>query len=195
MKRFIQSTTIAALLCLVSLSHAAKPLSFTLEQLIDGKPQTVTQAAWADKYLLIAVGYTSCPDICPTTLLDMRTAMKALDKTPEKAKHVQPLFITIDPTTDSLDSITQYAGFFDPRIVGLRAQNFAALDDVVEQLRASYGYEFDGKTVLPPNLPKGYTVMHSTFIYLYSPAGQLLDAYVYNMNGKAMAQQIKKHLP
>ncbi|MBS9778525.1 MAG: SCO family protein [Gammaproteobacteria bacterium] len=195
MKHLYSLVSIFFLLAFSSSSMAAKPLEFTLNQLVDGKAQKVTPKTWENKYLLIAVGYTTCPDICPTTLLDMRMAMAELDKTPEKVKKVQPLFITIDPTSDSLEAITQYTSYFDPRIIGLRASNFTELDDVVSKLRASYGYEFNDKPVVPPNLPKGYTVMHSTFIYLYSPEGQLLDAYQYNLNGTEMARRISKHLP
>ncbi len=194
MNRFFSLVSLLCLLTLSTWSRAAEPLHFSLNRLVDGKPQTVTQDSWDGKYLLMAVGYTTCPDICPTTMLDIRTALAELDKTPDIAKKVQPLFITIDPVSDSLESITQYAGFFDKRIIGLRASDFEHLDDIVEQLHASYGYEFDGKAVFPPNLPKGYTVMHSIYIYLYSPEGELLDVYPYNLNGVEMAKKIKTYI-
>ncbi len=186
-----------ALLAGVSITaQAAKPLTFSLNRLEGDKAVKVTQNTWKDKYLLMAVGYTTCPDICPTTLLDIREALAEMDKNaPEKVKQIQPLFITIDPVGDALKNITQYAAYFDPRIIGLRADNFPALDNVVEQLHASYGYQFKGKVVTPPDLPKGYTVMHSTFIYLYSPDGQLVDAYPYNMDGKTLATRILQNLP
>lgn len=177
-------------------AQAAKPLTFSLKRMQDGQAVTVTQGTWKDKYLLIAIGYTTCPDICPTTLLDMREALAEMDKTtPKKAKQIQPLFITIDPVSDKLKNITDYAAYFDPRIVGLRTDDFPTLDNVIEQLRGSYGYLFKGKAVTPPDLPKGYTVMHSTFIYLYSPEGQLVDAYPYNMDGKTLANRIAQNLP
>lgn len=174
--------------------YAAKPLTFSLNRLLDDKSVEVSQSSWEGKYLLIVVGYTGCPDVCPTTLLDIREALAEMDKQPEKAKQLQPLFITIDPISDSLSDITRYAGYFDPRIIGLRAENFQLLDEVVKQLRASYGYQFAGKPVQPPELPKGYTVMHSTYIYLYSPDGHLLDVFPYNLNGVILAQRIMKNL-
>lgn len=176
-------------------AQAAKPLTFQLEKLENDKAVKVTEATWGKQYLLLAIGYTTCPDICPTTLLDVREALAELDKTaPQKVKQLQPLFITIDPITDTLSGITQYAAYFDPRIIGLRTDNFKALDNVVEQLRGSYGYLYKGKAVNPPDLPKGYTVMHSTFIYLYAPDGQLLDAYPYNMDGKTLANRILENI-
>lgn len=195
MKRIIQFA-LSLLIALSMAAQAAKPLTFSLNRLDGDKAVTVTENTWKDKYLLLAVGYTSCPDICPTTLLDIREALRTLDRdAPDKVKQLQALFITIDPITDTLESITKYAAYFDSRIIGLRTGNFTALDDVVEQLRASYGYLFNGKFVTPPNLPEGYTVMHSTFIYLYSPDGQLIDAYPYNMNGETLAKRISHSLP
>ncbi len=181
---------------LLPVAQAADPLTFSLNKMDNDKPVKVNQNSWPGKYLLIAVGYTGCPDICPTTLYDIREALADMDKnTPEKVKLIQPLFITIDPLADSLSDITKYTGYFDSRITGLRSDNFTLLDDVVKQLHASYGYLFEGKSVSPPNLPKGYTVMHSTFIYLYSPEGKLVDAYPYNMDGKTLAKRILSSIP
>lgn len=185
---------VVALLVLSTLAVAAKPLTFSLNRLVDNNVVQVSQDSWQGKHLLIAVGFTGCPDVCPTTLLDIKEALAEMDKQPENAKKIQPLFITIDPISDTLTDITRYGAYFDPRIIGLRADDFTALDNVVKQLRASYGYQFDGKPVAPPNLPKGYTVMHSTFIYLYSPKGELLDVYPYNMDGKTLANRILSHL-
>ncbi len=154
----------------------------------------VTEKSWQDDFLLIAVGYTSCPDICPTTMLEMKNALAYLDKTPKLASKITPLFITIDPISDSLEDITNYTDYFDKRIVGLRADDFKSLDDVVNQLRASYGYIKDGKPVSPPKLPDGYTVFHSTFIYLYSPERELIDVYPFNLGGDELGTKVAMEL-
>lgn len=182
-------------LLFINTVQAAKPLTFSLNRLENNLIKTVTEHSWENKYLLIAVGYTGCPDVCPTTLLDIRNALQALDDRPEKAAMIQPLFITIDPISDSLSDISRYAAYFDSRIVGLHTDSFDILDDVVKQLRAVYSYQYEGKPVTPPNLPSGYTVLHSTYIYLYSPEGMLVDAYPYNMEGKELAKRITKNLP
>ncbi len=186
---------ISIILSILIFTAKAEPLTFSLNQMKNNKPVVVSEKNWQDKYLLIAIGYTTCPDICPTTLLDVKNALAEMDKlSPNKVKKIQPLFITIDPTTDSLESISKYTSWFDPRIIGLRTGDFANLDNIVKQLHGNYGYQYEGKTVTPPNLPKGYTVMHSTFIYLYSPQRQLMDAYPYNMDGKTLAKRILQNL-
>lgn len=173
----------------------AKPLTFQLNRLKNEQAVAVTEKDWAGKYLLIAVGYTGCPDICPTTMLDLRETLKTLDKDyPNHVAQIQPLFITIDPDSDTLADITAFGAFFDPRIIGLRANNYDLLNNVVKQLRASYGYQYQGKPVFPPNLPAGYTVMHSTYIYLYSPSRTLVDVYPYDMPGHELAKRIVSNL-
>ncbi len=161
---------------------------------LNSKLGVVTQENFQDKYLLVAIGYTSCPDICPTTMIDMKGALQYLDKVSTLSKEISPLFITIDPTSDSLKNIITYASYFDERILGLRADNFEILDDVIKQLRASYGYIKDGKPVFQPNLPTGYTVFHSTYIYLYSPKRRLIDVFSYNLGGDELGKRIYKIL-
>ncbi len=173
------------------------PLDFKLQRLGgDGQVEEVTPATWQDKYLLIAVGYTTCPQICPTTLFDVSSALETLDKiAPAQVQKLQPIFLTIDPQSDSLEDMKKYTAYFDPRIAGVRAIDYPTLDHVVEQLHASYSYQFEGEDIQPPNLPKGYTVSHSVFIYLYSPKGELLDAYPYNMDGESLALGILDNMP
>ncbi len=181
-------------LCFLSFTAISEPLTFSLNRLQDGQAVKVTEKSFPDKYLFIAVGYTGCPDICPTTMMEMRSLLQSLDETPALAKRIQPLFITIDPVSDTLKDITDYPAFFDSRIIGLRADDFPSLDKVVETLHASYGYTFKGKPVLPPDLPKGYTVMHSIYMYLYSPEGELLDVYPYNSDITKLVQSVKGYL-
>src|SRR5688500_2711877 len=53
--------------------------------------------------VLLFFGYTSCPDICPTTMAELKQALEKLDK--EDAKDVQVLFITVDPARDTPESL------------------------------------------------------------------------------------------
>ena len=77
---------------------------------------TVTDETYRGKWLLVFFGYTSCPDICPTTLSEIAAALELLG--PDAAK-LQPIFITVDPERDTPEVMGRYTGAFDPRIVGL----------------------------------------------------------------------------
>lgn len=156
---------------LFSANVVSAPLAFTLKEAKRGE---VTEKSWPGQYLFIAVGYTSCPEICPTTALDMAGVMNRLG---DKANMVTPLFISIDPNRDTAENLSQYVQYFHPKLTGLvgtEAQTKAA----AKSLRATYGYSRDGKPVYPP-LPALYEVFHSTYLYFYSPDGELLDVYGY----------------
>lgn len=173
----------------------AENVQFSLQRIEEGQAVSVTEASFPNQYLLIAVGYTGCPNICPTTLLDMKNMLMTMDKDyADKVSYVQPLFITIDPFSDTLAEINEYTQYFDSRIIGLRAKDWQKLDAVVAKLRASYSYKVDGKPVYPPNLPEKYDVSHSTYIYLLSPLGELLDVYPYDMDGVTLAKQVASYI-
>ncbi len=179
---------LVSLMFLIGLNNCfADNLTFKL----NSATAKVTEKTWQDKYLLIAIGYTGCPDVCPTTMIDFRGALDYFDKKNlEIAKQLQPIWIGIDPTSDTLEDITAYTKHFEKRIVGLRADNFEILNNVVKQLNADYGYQINGKPVKPP-LPKGYTVYHSTYIYLYSPSRELVDVFSFNLGGTQLAKKIE----
>ncbi|MDO4905289.1 MAG: SCO family protein [Lautropia sp.] len=177
-------------LCLCSLllstgSAVARDISFDLR---DDKGQ-VTQNSYPGKYLLLAIGFTSCPDICPTTLYEYGIVMKAL-KNPDA---IQPIFVTIDPLVDDPDRLNAYTRFFDERIVGLSGER-KNIDALVKQLGATYGYRMDGKRIENPEPGDGYTVYHSALIYLISPERKLVDVFDYQIGGEGLTEALDKVL-
>lgn len=144
-------------------------------ELIGPEEHTITETSFPGQYILLAFGFTNCPDVCPTTLYDMKQMLIKIND-PDK---IQPLFITIDPKRDDVTRLNQYTGYFSPRIIGL-AGSREAIDAAVERFNASYGYQLDGKKLNPDELPDGaYTVYHSTYIYLLDDQGNLLDVFDY----------------
>ncbi|HJP99035.1 MAG TPA: SCO family protein, partial [Rhodanobacteraceae bacterium] len=79
-----------------------------------GKP--VTAATYRGKVVVLYFGYTHCPDVCPLTLVHLHTVLQKLGK---DAANVRVLFVTVDPTRDTVPVLHQYVTAFDPRIVGL----------------------------------------------------------------------------
>jgi protein SCO1/2 len=80
----------------------------------DGKP--VTSADFPGRLLLVYFGYTHCSDQCPTSV---STMVEALDEMGPAARHVQPLFITVDPERDTGPILKEYTAAFDERLMGL----------------------------------------------------------------------------
>jgi protein SCO1/2 len=81
-----------------------------------GDGTAITEQTYRGRWLAVYFGYTSCPDVCPTTLLDMAQALDALGP---RAGAVQPLFITVDPKCDTPDVLTEYVKSFHPRLIAL----------------------------------------------------------------------------
>src|SRR5205085_1007403 len=73
-------------------------------------------ADYRGKVVVMFFGYTQCPDVCPTTMADLKAVMAKLGKDAEK---VQVLFVTLDPERDKPALLAQYVPGFDPRFVGL----------------------------------------------------------------------------
>jgi protein SCO1/2 len=65
----------------------------------------------AGRPTLLFFGYTTCPDICPTTMADVALALRRLD--PAVAEQVQMVFVTTDPATDTPEVLADYLDGFD----------------------------------------------------------------------------------
>lgn len=115
------------------------------------------------KVSAVFFGYTHCPDVCPATLGTLGKALDLLDES-EKAK-VKTVFISVDPTRDTPESIAKYVHFFHPDIIGLSGSK-----DALETATKSFlvGYEENS-----PNTAGNYTISHSTYIFLLRPDGKI----------------------
>jgi len=126
----------------------------------DGKPRSL--ADFRGKAVVLFFGYTHCPDVCPTTLVDMAEVMKKLG---QEAERVQMLFVTLDPERDTPEVLAQYVPAFDPRFLGLYG-------DTAATLRAAKEFKiFYEKRA--GSTPSAYSVDHSAQSYVIDPQGQL----------------------
>jgi protein SCO1/2 len=136
-------------------------LTFTLTA-TDGT--VVTEQNYRGKWLVVYFGYTFCPDVCPTTMMEIAGALKALGP---RENLVQGLFITVDPQRDTPGVLSEYLKSFDPRLIGLTgtpAQIAAAAKAFhVFYERSDAG---DGSSLYD----------HSAYIYLVYPDGKFARA-------------------
>lgn len=169
---------------LILTSRAAPSYDYALQ---DVQGRLVTQNDFPEQYQLIAFGFTHCPDVCPTTLYDFKQVLTHL----EHPERLQPIFITIDPKRDSPETLAQYTGFFDKRILALSGSR-DAIAQTVNNFNASYGYQQDGKRLDPEQLPEnGYIVFHSTLIYLLDKKGELIDVFDYQSGAKQLTENVR----
>lgn len=125
-----------------------------------GKPRTL--ADYKGKAVLVFFGYTQCPDVCPTTMVEMADVMKELGPLASK---VQVLFVTVDPERDTQELLSKYVPAFDPSFVGLYGDQ-AATDKVAKEFRVFY-QKVPGKT------PGSYTMDHTAGSYVFDPEGHI----------------------
>lgn len=165
--------------CLYAVAEAGPLIDthFALNRL-DGR--AVTEADFRGKWLLIYFGYTSCPDVCPTTLSELGAAIDTLGS---RANSVQPVFITLDPARDSAKVMAAYLKAFGPRFVGLRGSG----EDVAETAQRFHAY------YRLRSLGNGqYTVDHSSYVYVIDPRGRFVTLITGDVPGHSMAAALRR---
>lgn len=148
----------------------------------DPNGRAVTNEDFLGRFQLITFGYTSCPDVCPTTLLEMKDVLKSLG---DRAAQLQPIFITVDPERDSAQVLREYTAAFDPRILGLRGSEALTRRAAVE---FKVRYEKVRDPAAPPN---SYTVDHSAGMILLGPDGRAILRFAYATPAKQIAERIE----
>lgn len=131
--------------------------------LTDHNGRAVTLESFRGKLVVLFFGYTHCPDVCPTTLLDMAQALKLME--PSVAARVQVLFVSVDPERDTPDTLKAYVPYFHPSFLGL----YGSPEQVAEAAR-----EF--KVVYRKHVEPGatgYLVDHSAGSYVLDASGRL----------------------
>jgi protein SCO1/2 len=148
----------------------------------DGKVRTL--ADFKGKVVVMFFGYTQCPDVCPTTLTEMQQAMTLLGPQSDK---VQVLFVTVDPERDTAAILKQYVPAFDPRFLGLRPVDDAALEKVAKDFKIYY-------KKVPGTSPGSYTMDHTAGSYAFDPEGRL-RLYIKHAQGpETLAHDLKELL-
>jgi protein SCO1 len=144
-----------------------------------GKPRTL--ADYHGKVVLLFFGYTQCPDVCPTTMADLKNVMQTLGP---DADRVQVLFVTLDPARDTPELLAQYVPGFDSRFVGLRAADEAATAQTAKDFKVFY-QKVDGKT------PDGYTLDHTAGTYVFDPDGRVRLFIRQGQTAQAISHDVK----
>jgi cytochrome oxidase Cu insertion factor (SCO1/SenC/PrrC family) len=148
--------------------------------LTDHTGKRVTDADFRGKFLLVFFGFTNCPDVCPTALQVMAAALHKLGPAGER---VVPVFITVDPEHDKPDLLAQYVASFHPRLVGLTGSQ-AEIDAVAKAYRVYVRKVPDAKSTA------GYTMDHSSIIYVMGPDGSYRTHFTHAISPETMADRL-----
>ena len=151
--------------------------------LTDHNGHARTLADFKGKAVALFFGYTHCPDVCPTTMADLASAMRLMG---ERSNDVQVLFVTLDPERDTQELLAQYVPSFDSRFLGLYGtpeQTAAVARDFkvfyAKQESAGHG---------------GYTIDHSAGVYAFDKAGKVRLYFKYAQKPAEIAHDLEQIL-
>ena len=147
----------------------------------DGQPRTL--ADFKGKVVLVFFGFTQCPDVCPTTLLELAAVKKSLGA---DGARVQGIFITVDPERDTPALLKAYLNNFGADFVALRGT-------AEETLATAKAFKvFYAK--VPGSTEGNYTVDHTAASYVFDAQGRVRLFTRYGTGADALAQDIKQLL-
>ncbi len=153
----------------------ARKLSLT-----DGEGQPRTLAEFKGKLVVVFFGYTQCPDVCPTTLVELSEVKRSLGA---DGARVQGIFVSVDPERDSAALLKSYVSNFGPDIIGLRG----SLDEtkaVAKEFKVFFA-KAPGKT------ETSYTVDHTAGSYVFDAQGRVRLFTRYGSGAQALADDLK----
>ena len=152
-------------------------------QLIDASGKVRRDTDFRGRLMLVYFGFTTCPDICP---IDLQQIGLALSKLGAAASQVAPIFITLDPQRDTRQILSAYAPAFHPQIIGLTGSE-SAINQVARAYRV-----YHAKVAVSGGL--GYTIDHSSFIYLVGRNGKYLGFMPPGTTAARMVEILRPHL-
>lgn len=164
----------------VQSSRAVAAFTFT-----DHNGRVVHAEDYRGRWMLVLFGFTNCPDICPTSLSYAGNLLKAVGPL---AEQLQVTFITVDPERDTAPALKEYLSNFDSRIVGL-----TGTPDQLAAAAKLFGVFYDQRlagnegSVGEP----GYTMDHSTALYIVGPDGRILRAFALSRGADTMTEEVR----
>lgn len=134
------------------------------------------------KHVLIAFGYTHCPDVCPVTLARFKQIKAALT---DKASEIHFVFISVDGKRDTSERLKEYLSLFDSDFIGLTGDE-ASVRDVIGR----YGGQFEINDA--GGLREEYTVDHTASNFLMDAGGKWVRTFAFNTKPGLIAEDILK---
>jgi len=149
-------------------------------QLTDHNGKARTLADFKGKLVVMFFGYTQCPDVCPTTMVEMAEVMQKMGADADK---VQVIFVTIDPERDTQALLASYVPNFDKRFLGMYG-DAAATAKVAKDFKVFY-QKVPGKT------PGSYTMDHTAGSYVFDTEGHIRLFLRHGQGAEPIAQDLK----
>jgi protein SCO1/2 len=138
--------------------------------LIDQSGASFSLSDLRGRWILLAYGYTHCPDVCPLTLAHLREVKKQLNLDTDQLAVV---FVTIDPERDTTDVMQQYIEHFDAQFKALTG-NARQIAKAAAAFNVKYAKQASDSAA-------GYSLQHTAYIFAIDPEFQLRVTYPYEV--------------
>lgn len=158
------------------------PLTAMDWRLVDHRGQPVSPADWAGRPVMIFFGFTWCPDVCPTTLLDIGDWLEALGA---EADPLVVALITVDPERDTPQVMADYVANFDPQITGLTGTP----EDIA---RAAAAFRVRYEKI--PGEGDDYTMNHTAGVFLFGRDGRFVSIIDFHEDRRFAVPKIRRAL-
>lgn len=149
--------------------------------LTDGTGKPFQFSSLKGKTVILAFGFTHCPDVCPTELVVFSEAVKQLG---DLGKQVAVVFVSVDPERDTPDLIGRYVRQFHPEFIGLTATDSQSIDSVKKQYRI-----ISAKTEVKS--ATAYNVDHTSGAYIVDKNGKTVLFEPYGLTATQIADDLR----
>ena len=154
------------------------------EVALDGSTSDFQFRAEPGGLLVVFFGYTFCPDVCPTSLAELRNALRKIGT---DAANVRVAFVTIDPERDTPDRLHDFVGTFIERYHVLRTTDWAVLEDVKTAFLAS--------SSVTTNESGQIEVTHTGTSYFVNEDGLVVDELPFGVGADGMENDLRILIP
>jgi len=155
--------------------------------LVDLDGNLVTNKTFVGKWTLLYFGFARCPDICPSEMVKIGKVMDTLkEEHPEIAKHVKPLFVSVDPARDSLKALKEYGKDFHPSYIFLTGS-----PEQVQQMAKKYRVYVSKADETEDG---DYLIDHSIVVYFHDDTGDMADCFTQSMRPVDIVEKVVERM-
>lgn len=147
----------------------------------DGSP--ISLSDYEGKVVYLYFGYTFCPDVCPSTLLDLKQMMQTIGN---DAEDVQVIMVTVDPERDTAEVVAEYVAYFHPDFVGL-----SGTPEEIKAVADSYGIYYQAHE---GTAASGYLIDHTASVIAIDKAGNYRATYSFGTTPDEFVTDLEKVL-
>jgi protein SCO1/2 len=159
-----------------------RPLTLQPFRLTDQHGNEFTRDHLSNRWTLLFFGYTHCPDVCPTTLAQLRAVTKLLSQDPDPVRPAV-VFVSVDPRRDSARQLNAYLEPFGTDFTGVGGEP-RAIEAFAQQFRAKY--------TIAGDTASAYLIDHTSAVALINPNAELHALFSVPLRPEAVAAEIRR---